>query len=346
MKLDYLCTILFCPWAICTPPYLFVININTPSLLTSSPQPLRFSMSSHAFIVKDQLDQENKHQTVHYKENGATVPIAPAKRPLSKGLLLNEKRMRVPLSGKNQNLHTSLQRSKSFIPQNGPGGSSSQAPQPFLSGTMAFAPVLSLKPVLAKSNSTLGFFPQQASKTNSVVIKDTNPHKNEAFPALDAHRVKELVPLFATDKIKKQSGPWLPTPELTLQETFSDRITLMHASNLPDSGPSLQFRDPVKKSFYSIEQLIEALADDEDSIEITPIRDLPPLREKVPGYSPLRKSELDLLHSGHKPLLREESISFDSSDNESEKNRLYQIELENSGQLGLSLKDLEDLLEF
>lgn len=303
-------------------------------------------MSSHTFIPKDQLDQENQHQNIFNNDSAKSLSSVPAKRPLSRGPPLPDKRTRVPLSGKNQNLQASLQRSKSFIPQN------IQASRPILSGTtLGFVPTLSQKPTLAKSNSTLGFFSHTgsaANKTGPIITRDTNPHRNEVFPGLDAHRVKELVPLFTTDNITKQVSERLPPLEQKLQDTFSERTTLLHSSNLP---PVSTIPEPTKKTANDVEQLIEELAEDEDSLEYRPQNVLPRLKDDVIGYSPIRQSDLEFLKTGRRignftePEVYDLSFE-DTSDEDEQQNMSFQKQLEIDGPIGLSLKDLEDLLEF
>lgn len=300
------------------------------------------SMSSHTIIPKDQLDQENQHQNIFLNDSAKSVSSVPAKRLLSRGPPLPDKRTRVPLSGKNQNLQASLQRSKSFIPQN------AQASRPTLSGTtLGFVPVLPHKPTLAKSNSTLGFFSHTGSAANKpgpVITRDTNPHKNEVFPALDAHRVKELVPRFTTDNIKKHAFSKRPPLKQRLQDTFSANSALLHSSNLPKTPAS---RDPSKKAA----QLIEELADDEESVEHRPQTTMLPLTTEIAGYSPLRPADLKLLKTGHRPYADYKTevydLSFeDTSDEDEQQNLSLQKQLETEGPIGLTLKDLEDLLEF
>lgn len=302
-------------------------------------------MSSHTQIPKKQLDQENHHQGFFSNENAKNASSLPSKRPLVRAPLSTDKRVRVPLGGKNQNVQIPLQRSKSFIPQN------AQVARPSLSGTTSsYVPALAQKHTLARSNSTLGFFHQPSNPNPKLITKDTNPHKNEVFPSLDAHRVKDLVPRFSTDNLTKQAPLNLSPLNTNLNDTLSDRTSLLHASNLPPRPSSRQFRDPVKKSSQSLDQLIETLAEDEDSIEIVAQKDLPPLEEEVTGYSPLRKSDLEFLSTGRKQSLENHEVydlSFDSTfDGDEEQNIEFKTELESTGSVGLSQKDLEDLLEF
>lgn len=307
-------------------------------------------MSSHTYIPREQLDQENQHQNIliHDKTNNS---LAPSKRPLSKNTLLSDKRIRLPLSGKNQNAKVPLQRSKSFIPH------SSKVSHPSLSGTAhGVSPILSQKPVLAKSNSTMGFFSHatsSVSKNVPIVTKDTNPLKNEIFSSLDAHRAKDLVPLFTTDNIKKHVAERLPPLLLTLRETLSDRTSLLHASNFPPPALAIQNRDPIKKTMGSLDAIIDELAEDEESVEIKPISDLTPLEEEIPGYSPLSKTDIQFLKTGRRQLVntpeKECNISFSISsedEDEDEKNQILRDELEKNGPIGLSRQELEDLLEF
>ncbi|WPK25915.1 hypothetical protein PUMCH_003251 [Australozyma saopauloensis] len=306
-------------------------------------------MSTHSIIPKDQLDQENQHQNVFTNDRAKNSSANTGKRPLALSSNSNEKRLRVPLSGKNQNLIAPLQRSKSFIPQNIP------VSRPQLSGTTQnAAPVLAQKPGLSKSNSTLGFFHQPgkvSTKPARRITRDTNPHKNDVFPPLEAHRAKDLVPLFLTDSIKKHETETLPPLKTNLSDTFTERTASLHASNLPSIAAKGQFRDPVKKSTQSVEDIIEDLAENEDSVEIVPRRDLPALEENITGYTPLSDMELDILRGTRRNRVEQSvDMSFDSSFEESpedlKQNRIYQAELERSGPVGLSQKDLEELLEF
>lgn len=303
-------------------------------------------MSSFTFIPKDQIDQENQHQNNFHNDSAKPVSSVSAKRPLSRDPHIPDKRTRVPLSGKNQNLQASLHRSKSFIPQK------IQPSRPTLSGTtLGFVPILPQKPTLAKSNSTLGFFSHTrstANKTGPIITRDTNPHKNEVFPALDAHRVKELVPRFTTDSIQKQVSERLPPLKQNLKDTFSANTALLHSLNLPPTPAS---RDPAKKTANNLEQLIEDLADDEESVEYRPQNVLPQLQANIPGYSPLSQADLEFLKTGRRPHISSRpevyDLSFeDTSDEDEQQNISFQKQLENDGPIGLSLKDLEDLLEF
>lgn len=316
---------------------LFAVNINTTTSINI--------MSSHTRVPPKQLDQENQHQGYFANDNAKNSSSVPSKRPLLRPPLSSDKRVRVPLGGKSQNVQTPLQRSKSFIPQN------AQVTRPSLSGTTtSFAPMLVAKPTLAKSNSTLGFFHQPSNSNTKTITKETNPHRNEAFPSLDAHRVKELVPRFTTDNITKQTPLNLSPLTVHLVETFSDRTSLFHASNLPNALSSHQFRDPIKKGSQSFDLLLEALAEDEDSVEIVAQKDLTPLEEGVSGYSPLRQSDLDFLRTGRRSPFKSQEVhdlSFDSTfEGDEEQNLKFKMELESGGPVGLSQKELEDLLEF
>ena len=289
-------------------------------------------MSSLPHIPHDQLDQENRHGVCGDAKRAAV----PAKRPLSNGAGAGPKRARVPLGGKDRNLQGSLQRAKSYVP-------------PSVLVALPLAAVVAPQPLLPRSKSTLTFFPHPSANVRPVppVARDTNPHANDLFPAHLALRARDLVPPFSTDNIKKHALPPLP-PTLLFAATVSAQTNRLHASHL--SVPlCAQHHDPSKKT-VSVDVLAEALADDENSVEFAPSRDLPPLEEGIDGYSPLSESELHVLRFGNRqssPKPNPASDSpHDSSFHDDARYKLFQDDMERSGPIGLSQQELEDLIQF
>lgn len=298
-------------------------------------------MSSFRARLPKHTDQENEFKHAPKDEN-ATLPT---KRPLSAHSAL-DKRVRVPLGGKDQNQAFQLQRSKLFIPQNATVLRPRQA--------------LPKQPTLSKSNSSLGFT-HQPSKIAPAAnqFRNANPLKNERFPLEDAHRPRDLVPRFSTDSLKKQQPKLQPLP-VTLEQTLTHNTRQLHASNIV---PSTQNRaDPLKKGYQALEQegldaIIEKLADDKDSVEIVPHR-LPPMHDIPVGSSALEKEDLDFLRTGVRQIPKRTfdedlDISFDSTlehEEDVEANRKLEAELASAvaptGGVGLTAQELDDLLDF
>lgn len=284
-------------------------------------------MSTQRIRLKDRLDQENEFRTASKKGENATIPT---KRP-SLGAASQEKRTRIPLGGKDQNM-VSLQRSKLFIPQNAP---------------VRGVPALAKKPELSKSNSTLGFTHTKLSFNNAPQFRNTNPHKNSIFPSTEAHRTNELVPRFSSDSMKKQPRAELPKLGAELLDTMSAHTRL--------TAPELNERvtDPVKKGYDNLDAIIEILAADENSVATVPEK-VTPLADEPIGVSTLTEEDLAFLRAGvgrhtQKAFTSALDVSFDltfDSDEELESNARLQDELEQSGGVGLTTEELNDLLDF
>ncbi|GEQ67526.1 hypothetical protein JCM33374_g1191 [Metschnikowia sp. JCM 33374] len=246
-----------------------------------------------------QVDQENQHKVgpvknelrnAFQRENAQAS--MPSKRPLSAKGNTNDKRQRMPLGGKDQNkIFSGLQRSKSSLPSTFHTPPLRQQQHPLIT-----------KPTLAKSNSSLGFFtqPSKPSPPLQAIAKlpPTNPLKNNLLPPAESHRTAELVPRFSSDSLTKAPSRNLPALERPLSETLSDATSRLHVSNNMLEEPFARNVDPMKKGARGpeFESIIEALAEDEESIEIVPERNEPLLEDLPLGISPLSKSEAPFLY--------------------------------------------------
>lgn len=261
--------------------------------------------------------------------------------------------MRVPLAGKDQNLgFPGLQRSKSSVAQNQNGGQDlAQRSLRPLSAT------LTRQPALAKSNSSLGFTHRPVSASLGTQIRNANPHKNQIFPSAEAHRPNDLVPRFSTDSIKKADRSPLPPLGVNLRDTLSENTQQLHASKVIDRGIYKFPGDPTKRAKGTDSaqaELIERLAEDPESIEHVSQRDLPVLEHIPVGLVPLLNEDLEFIRTGTRksqPYTLILDISFESSwdeDNieDEEENAALGKELEQSGLIGLTTEELNELLDF
>ncbi|OBA21052.1 hypothetical protein METBIDRAFT_172200 [Metschnikowia bicuspidata var. bicuspidata NRRL YB-4993] len=314
--------------------------------------------------LKLHTDKENEHKIALAKNelrNPAHREIpagtsVPTKRPLSAKSNINEKRVRVPLGGKNHNqAFPGLQRSKLSLPL------TFQTPSLRQPGLTLQGDILSTKPTLTKSNLSLGFF-NRVAKPSAPAPRPTNPHKNTLFPLQDLHRPKDLIPRFLSDDLIKAAPKALHPLQTSLNETLSDATAQLHASNVPSQEHFAKNRDPIKKGTFrpEIELLIEALAEDENSIETVPEAENREPLDYVPlGVSPLSKAEAPFLYEEEAPRKLTDMFAPDEqffsddeeqcSDAEKELNTAFYRELngtEGNTALGLTAADLEDLLDF
>lgn len=316
------------------------------------------------------VDQENQHKVAPAKDElrnsagrDATGQIQMgAKRPLSSKGNANEKRLRVPLGGKDQNkVFSGLQRSKSLLPLTFHSPALKHDPLP-QTGSVHH---LAKPPTLTKSNLSLGFFTRPTKLTPPAPNPRTaHPHKNTLFPLEELHRPHELVPRFSSDTLTKAPSQELPKLSTLLQNTFSDATHRLHASNIPQEGPFSHNVDPMKKGTrgMEMERLIEELAEDENSIEIVPQRPewLEDMKADVPlGCSPLSREQAPFLYE-EKPAPVGLAASFGPdtaffsededeelcSETEAAHNTAFHEELNAGDGLGLSAGELHELLDF
>lgn len=278
-------------------------------------QPHSFPMSSHQYRVKIS-DQENAFKLQQKNENQQL----PAKRAALQPKV--NKKQRVPLGGKDPNgAIPSLQRSSTTV----------QKPQKLLSHVN-----LVKQPLLQKSNSSLGFshfnttpasIPSRHNGLTPSQIKNADPLKNDLFSGTSARREAELVPQLVSDSPRKRERPPLPPLGTKLSDTFSEATSRLHASNLP-AEPLNPDVDPVKGLKLNT-SLLEQLADDEESVETVP--QIIPLKDEP--EDPLTEDDLHFLRTGKRVSVVQ--------------NKKLQAELEQQhGHLGLSKKELDELLEF
>lgn len=292
-------------------------------------------------------NQENKFLAPPKAKELRAPPASNAgpKRPLSaKGdnnkrqrVPLTEKPLRVPLAGKHVNA-PALARSQSSVVYT-PGSNQQAAPVLQIAAKRP-APLLArAPPLLPRANSTLALVRPPAALYPNVPAPlpyaGTNPVQNDNFPAAQAARPRDLVPLFATDSVKKPLAEPLPPLQTALRDTFSENTRRLHALQLPPPSKSYFNTDPAKAGAISIRTrddlaLIEALARDEDSVEITP-NPVPPLPESVTLSAP----DLDKYLSAE-PGLDDSDYDLDAA----------AITGPGAEPLGLTASDLNDLLEF
>lgn len=305
-------------------------------------------MSTNPIRLTGVLDQENDFRTTKSKQKAVDENARISSKRAAGSLSAQpDKRARIPLGGKDQNTSIpSLHRSKSLL-QSGAAVNQNRLRQP--------GPALARQPILRKSNSSLGFTLTKSSlaSSNPPVAARVKPKSSgKSLPAEDAARQKELVPRFTTDTLRKPiHTPHAPLG-LSLNDTLSDKTTVLHARNL-----SLEMHhdvDPVKRGKGQLEAVLgqELLLDrlaEEDTVEVVAQRDVP-----VEPYVPfddvaLRKLDLDFLSTGYRarpPAAVAEPEWADSEEEFAEENERLQGELEHSGPVGLSADDLNQMLEF
>lgn len=306
-------------------------------------------MSNHIRNLNT-LDQENEHKSLTglknqlNSKNNALQQKRPGPTPGNPGA----KRLRVPLAGKDQNSgFPALQRSKSSVAQNALQDSAQRTLRPLSAS-------LTRQPTLAKSNSSLGFTHRPLSASLGNQIRNADPHKNNIFPSAEAHRPNDLVPRFSTDLIKKSDRMHLPPLGTNLRDTFSASTHNLHASNVVGRDIYKFPGDPFKRAKDADNrELIERLANDPDSIEHVAQRDVPQPRHVPVGLVPLLDEDLEFIRTGtrNKAYTLVSDISFESTwdeDNieDEEENAAYGTELEESGLIGLTTQELNDLLDF
>lgn len=315
------------------------------------------------------LDQENDHKHATSKQDQENVRMAQKRsRPLSGSTDL--KRMRVPLAGKDKNVvFPGLQRSKSStasVLQNQPlklnqGSNNSnqihnynrnQNQDQTQSNLQRLRPLSSSfkQPTLSKSNSSLGFTHRPTSVSLAAQIRNANPHKNSLFPLEDAHRTPELTPRFSTDSLKKTPTAPLPPLGNSLSDTFSENTTRLHASNVEQTFQISG--DPIKRS-KDQNDVIERLANDPDSVEVVAQQDMPVPRHIPLSLTPLLTLDLEFIRTGvrNRPMSPHMDLSFDSTwdeDNieDEEENMALEGEFAQTGLVGLSSEELNNLLDF
>lgn len=314
------------------------------------------------------LDQENDHKRVPGKTktlDQENVRIS-QKRSGPQTVSHDQKRLRVPLAGKDQNLVPGLQRSKSSaanvcqtqpLVQNGNQALNQTHGQNHIQNPnmlQRLRPVSTSfkQPSLLKSNSSLGFTHRPSSLSLATQIRNANPHKNTIFPQEDAHRSEELTPRFSTDSVKKSSAAPLPPLNISLADTISENTHRLHASNVQQSVQHPG--DPIKRSKSATKNaLIESLAEDPDSIEMVAHQDLPVPRHVPLGVTQLLTLDLEFIRTGTRIRTASpaQDVSFESTwdeDNidDEEENMILEGELAQSGLVGLSTEELNDLLDF
>lgn len=325
-------------------------------------------MSFH--IKREDIDKENTHVALGSKDQtqarakSSEMGGLPQKRPLVTKAVIDKRARRVPLGGKDQNLvqslpFASLQRSQSSLTQKLPY----RAPQ---------LPT-SWQPTLGRSNSSLGFSHTKAAlnsgRNNESGLeapkptRKTNPLKNDLLSADNAARCKALVPRFSADSLEKPQTRQLGATS-TLQALAAPQL---HASNIP---PPQRTKEPAKKSAVTMDDVIEALAEDESSIEIVPGQSAP-LRDVPVGLSPLGGPKFRFLEpeASTKKLsaaIFDSSVEMSLDDifdekqspridmmGEGESTRIdasaeaeIAADLHSAGPLGLSEQELNDLLDY
>lgn len=127
---------------------------------------------------------------------------------------------------------------------------------------------------------------------------------------------------------------------------------MLHANNLEHSIQ--HFGDPVKGSNRIWQNdVIERLANDPESIEVVSQQDIPVAPHVPLGLTPLLTLDLEFIRSGvrNRPLSPVLALSFDSTWDENniddeEENMALEGEFAQTGLVGLSTEELNNLLEF
>lgn len=308
-------------------------------------------MSTNQMRLSGILDQENDFRNTKTKQKASADENAHINSKRAAGPLSAHsdiKRARIPLGGKDQNTAIpSLQRSKSLLQSAPKTASQTRLRQP--------GPALARKPGLQKSNSSLGFTLTKNSLAvyNPPVAAKAKPKSSgKSLPAEDAARPKDLVPRFTTDDLRKPLHTPQPPLGVSLQDTISGQTALLHASHLP--AETRHDVDPVKRSRGQLEAVMqrELLLDrlaEEDSVEVVAQRDVP-VAPYVPFDDlPLRKEDVEFLHSGRRSRPHAavpEPEWTDSEEEFADENQRLERELERSGPVGLSAEELNLMLDF
>lgn len=262
-------------------------------------------MSHHIRIKR--ADQENVFQSQGLEDEGKTT-----KRPaLQQKTNLSNKRLRVPLGGKDHNGKVpSLGRSNTLLEH---------------SFSQKGSTPLAFKPTLTKSNSALGFSHTPFQDVQPVSFqpkpKPVNPLKNNEFPPSQAARPKSLVPPHVSDTISKRTQE-LPPLTTDLKSTLTLHTTL---NSLPKSA-LYENVDPVKGRLN--EEEIAQLAEDPENME-----QVPEEPQSLSDTEGLTQADLD--------FVKHNVTRGEPGESEQLKEELEQ----EHGQLGLSAAELEDLLD-
>lgn len=320
---------------------------------------------SNPIRIRDALDQENDHKNLPAKSkqklqlNQENVRVIQNKRPRPSSGPQQQKRVRVPLAGKDQNLgFPTLQRSKSSVTNPNFSNTPNVIQNPIQRSLRPISATLPKQPTLTKSNSTLGFTHKPASITLGNHNRNANPHKNNILPSEEAHRPQDLVPRFSTDSLKKAIHAPLPALTTSLKDTLSESTQKLHANNVVNRDLYRHQGDPIKKpnsiTGSAQDDLIERLADDPESVEFVAKQDLPEPKHVPFGLTSFLTEDLEFIRTGirkSQPPTIVLDLSFESTSDEDniedeEGNLALEEELMQSGLVGLSAQELNDLLEF
>lgn len=295
-------------------------------------------------------DKENALQRPQ-KDQNAENPVIRQKGNARKSGL------RVPLGGKDQNNAAlpALQRSKLSLNTT----HVRQAKAPFAK-----------PPALLKANSLLGF---AHSTLQSVAAAPRSPKRRlepknwQAQKLLNhqhATRSKELQAAPVTDSLVKKQPKLLPVPSALLKDTLSPATDQLHASRLP---ATIRVGDPTKsdqelraKSDLINAKLIEELSNDPSSVEMLPPKQVK--HQPPDGLEPLDQDDVDFFVKPTRTALTDENAyEFDEIHRNEVKLQFTEIDLddslnlqfgpegsadESSGPVGLTTKELNDLLDY
>lgn len=291
-------------------------------------------------------DKENSMKQVgghHAKENSKLAVqndgenFKVSKKPVSGP---GPRRTRVPLSGKDQNkAFPNLQRSQSSV---------AQPVQPLKQSRRRVLPSQKV-PTLRKANSSLGFIHQKSFEVSS-----------DPFSKVLLNH--QLQPKFTDSLVKKQDNS-VPLPSIpSLASTLSTNTQALHSSNLPEILADV---DPVKRSRgISLPAIPQHLIDDENSVETIPEptklkyqpHDIAPLTEDDLKFfsQPSRKVTDENRYDDPEFLQYEINSKFDEIyldeeldfDREKENEEVDFDNQPNPDSVGLTITDLNDLLDF
>lgn len=287
---------------------------------------------------KPAQNDRNHTRVLRLATNENAAQTLPQKRSLTGRPDPSDKRVRVPLGGKDQNrIIPLLQRSKSSINLSAKQ-QNAHPPQP----------LLGRQPNLGRSSSSLGF--SHSPLTGPVAPprvkvqsqhRHTNPHKNNIFPASGASRSVSLEPHNGTDSLNKSiSAPIRPASQ-PLASTFSLATETLHALNVPHIERH-DFRDPQKQGadLLHVNDLIDELSEDPHSIESMPAK-VQPLANDFSEEFPFSAKDSILGPALPRSLAAAYDVSFCYSSDE-----LVMENDDGSEPTGLTKEDLESLLEF